>query len=312
MVNLQKILITGGAGNLGSWLTRHLIKSGFDVTVISRSPSHDHLPEAVKIIQLDITDVGACKSVLSSLSFDGIIHLASSNEFFEEDYGHKALMVNTHGTRNLLDAINKESIKHFMYFSTFHVYGRKSGLIRESLYPEPKNDYALTHYFAEKYIHQFHESYNFPYTIFRLTNSYGSPISLDTTKWYLLLNDIAKMAFEQKKIRLNSNGNAMRDFIWMGNVCEIVESALKLIPQNATFNLGAGKTLTVFEVAEKVSEAYADFTGTRIPVEINQEDINEYPAMNVSVEKLQGWVNYRAEEKFYEEAIKIFKLLEQN
>ena len=72
----------------------------------------------------------------------------------------------------------------------------------------PKNDYASTHLFAEYYVKQFGLTHGLQYTILRLTNSYGSPTFVDSNKWYLVLNDLTRSAYENGRIIIKSNGKA--------------------------------------------------------------------------------------------------------
>ncbi|MFP4088891.1 MAG: NAD-dependent epimerase/dehydratase family protein, partial [Cyclobacteriaceae bacterium] len=225
---IQKILITGGLGNLGSWLTDYFCRqTNLEVYVLA-SRKRPILQELdYTFIQCDIADREEVEEKLSPYQFDYVVHTASVNDFFKENFARDALIVNALGTRNLLDFFSKREIKNFIYFSTFQVYGRRDGLITEDTPAEPKNDYGTTHLFAEYYIKQFHANFRMPYTIFRLTNSYGCPKDEESSKWYLVLNDLSRMAVEQQEIVLKSNGQATRDFIWMGDVCKIVHEAIQ-------------------------------------------------------------------------------------
>src|SRR5690606_3095721 len=132
-------------------------------------------------------------------------------------YFHDALLVNALGTRNLLEALPAERVGHFVYISTFQVYGRYVGAIDESTPTEPVNDYGTTHLFAEQYVAQFGRAQKLHWSTLRLTNSYGCPKDPDMSKWFLVLNDLARMAVEQGELVLKSNGEVPRDFIWMGD-----------------------------------------------------------------------------------------------
>ena len=308
---MKRILITGGLGNLGSWITGFLFNKGYAVTTFSSRNRSVLSNLSFERIFGDINDENQVKDLLKQGPWDIIIHLASINEGNVPGYARQALNINTWGTRNLLQAIADSSPStHFIYFSTFHIYGASSGnIIEEVSQPAPKNDYAATHLFAEYYVKQFNHTHSIPYTIFRLTNSYGSPREITGTKWYLILNDLARMAVQENKIKLNSNGLSQRDFIWMGDVCEVVDKCIVKGTANTIFNLGNGNSISMIDVANIVQKAYTDYFSVTVPIQKNESDKNTYESLQVSIEKLQQWINFTPQNKMYDEAIAIFELL---
>ena len=307
----MNVLITGGYGNLGSWLVEAFAGAGHSVTVLSRSKKDflNHIPH--QFIECDITNAQSCQQVAGQ-GFNCIIHAASQNDYFIEDYARKALEINTLGTRNLLEAIKNEPSCRFLYFSTFHVYGAAGGSINEESPTRPRNDYASTHLFAEHYVRQFHATSGVPFEIIRLTNSYGCPLDRNTSKWYLVLNDLAKMAVEKQAIVLNSNGKAQRDFIWMGDVCNALLQLAQLPEStNSTYNLGSQHTYQVLEIAQAVQRAYQQRYNKELPIQVNEADTNPYDkVLQVDSSKLASIVALQPQERFAEEAEKIMELLE--
>ena len=307
------ILITGGMGNLGSWLTAHFIDLGWKVFVLTRNDRDLQNVSGFETIKCDISDENDCLNKLAGKSFDFVVHCASVNDGFVKGYPKLAIDVNAWGTRNILEALKSSGVKHFIYFSTFQVYGKYSGTISETTPLETRNDYGLTHLFGEGYVKQYHFTHKIPYTVLRLTNSYGCPKDYNSSKWYLVLNDFAKTAFEKKEIILKSNGLAPRDFIWMGDVCKIVESLAETTPSNDTYNLAGEKTYQMIEIAKIVQEAYKEKFGEQIKLTVNTEDKTEYPeALVVSAAKIRKLVKYDSVPMFKEEAIKIFDFLSRN
>lgn len=310
-MNGKKVLITGGFGNLGSYIVKHLINLNYEVTILTRREKYKLENLKYKVVECDITILEELRLKLN-YDFDFCVHCASFNEFFLENYPKKALEINTLGTRNLLEVLNLKDLKNFIYFSTFHVYGLNSGFIDEMTVTNPKNDYASTHLFAEYYVKQFGYTHNLKYTILRLTNSYGYPIYKDTDKWYLVLNDLVKMAFEKNKIVLNSNGKAKRDFIYMGDVANIVDKLLKVETTNEIYNLSAGKTYEIIDLAKKVQIIYRKRYNKDIELKINQNDLTKCGDLYVKNIKLKSLVNYEIdEERIDKEIEEIFNLLEK-
>ena len=308
---MNKILITGGLGNLGSWLTRHFTALAFDVYVLAKNKRPILANQNFTYISCDIASLEDCKATLSHLAFDYILHTASVNDMFVDNYAALALEINTKGTRNILEAIDKSTLKNFIYFSTFHVYGVSEGNITEESPLLTRHDYASTHLFAEYYVKQFHLTHQLPYTIIRLTNSYGCPIDTATSKWYLILNDLAKMAFEKKEIILKSNGLASRDFIWMGTVCKVMEQIVRHAKApNDTYNLSGEQTFQMKEIAAYVQQAMLKYANCHIPIQINTQDTSKPSnTLQVSSAKLKTLLAFENPIHFEQEALAIFDLL---
>lgn len=309
---MKSILITGGLGNLGSWLTNHFVESKYKVDVLAsrKRPILEDLD--FNFIQCDISDLESCRRALSGKKYDIIIHAASVNDGFVDDYFTLAANVNSLGTRNILEVVKDNLPEHFIYFSTFQVYGKYAGDITEETPLETKNDYGNTHLFAEQYVKQFGYTNKLPFTIIRLTNSYGCPKDTDSSKWYLILNDLARTAVIKKEIVLKSNGKAPRDFIWMGDVCTTIEKLIQHGPTQDIFNLSGELTFRMVDIANFVQQAYNEVYGEQLPVVTNLDDKSEFPdGFNVSSKKLKNIIPFSCQPHFIEEAKKIFSLVEK-
>ena len=144
----------------------------------------------------------------------------------------------------------------------------------------------------------------------RLTNSYGSPKYVDSTKWYLVLNDLVKTAFKQKEITIQSNGESSRDFLWMGDVCSVTEKLLHVNCENETFNLSSGKSMKVIDLALMIKNIYAKRYNKDIKIKINKNDTNQYPFVEVNNNKLLKQIEFNFTNHMIEEINNIFSLLE--
>lgn len=320
----MRILITGAFGNLGAWMVEVFAKAGHHIGAAGRAvdmPPYfqsywQDCGYSVESILMDILDEQQLSSGLEK-GWDAVVHLASMNDNFMPGYPRMAIEANSWGTRMLVEAWSKHCPNgHFIYFSTFHVYGRSTGLLTEETPVAPVHDYATTHYFAEQYIRQFARTHNTRFSIIRLTNSYGAPADPHTTKWYLVLNDLSKMAFSEKKIALNGNGQAVRDFVWMGTVVEAIRLLAENGAENELYHISSGKTIRLIEVAERVQAAYQERYGEVLPININSSDTTQADlSLQVSHEKLvKRFATLRPllQGNFMkEEAIRIFELLER-
>lgn len=304
----MNILVTGGLGNLGSWLVNGLLDK-HTVTVLARNERHVISHHNYRFVQADITQQEQLNQAIDCY-YDVCIHTASYNEHFQLNYAKDALLINSLGTELICQALARHGVGQLVYFSTFHVYGKSNGIVEESTPVNPINDYGLTHYFAEKYIEKHHRLSGLNYTILRLSNSYGCPTFKDSDKWYLALNDLCHQAFQLQQIQLKSNGLATRDFIWMGDVVEVVCQLLHLSqPLNDTFNLSSGVSYSLNQMVDRVQSAYWQEFGEKVKVTVNQLDKTPPTNLFVSNEKLSSHIDYKYHDKITSEAKKIFQLL---
>ena len=118
------------------------------------------------------------------------------------------------------------------------------------------------------------------------------------------------MAFEQKKIVLKSNGKSVRDFIFSGDVAEVVEKSL-YFKKSETYNLGSGKSISMLEIAKLVQEAYFEMYGVWLEIITNKNDKSEHKKMIVKTSKLKELVDVNFKPRFKKEIKDIFKLLEK-
>jgi len=308
----MNILITGGLGNLGSWLTRHFVGTEHQISVLAKNKRPILQELDFEYIACDISDINQVQSALEDKSFDVVIHAASVNDGFKENYFHDALIINTLGTRNLLEYFKDKKLSNFIYLSTFQVYGVYSGTISEETPTNPVNDYGNTHLFSEYYIKQLGKTHQLPFTIIRLTNSYGCPTDYNSSKWYLILNDLSKTALETKEIVMRSNGKPSRDFIWMGDVCQLFQLIAESPAENEIYNISGEQTYSMLDVANEVHAAYKEVYGEDITIKINEEDTKEYPQdLVVLSQKIRKRYNFVNKESHFKQEIKnIFTFLE--
>lgn len=303
---MKSILITGGNGYLGSWITDFFVEKNFEVTVLSRSIPKFQKPN-VHYICADVTSLDDIKLSLGKYQFDYCIHAASANESNVTNYFYHSLMVNTLGTKNILEALKENKSLRFIYLSTFHVYGKQIGIIDEETVPTPINDYATTHLFAEYYVKQYIQ---FQPIIFRLTNGYGAPKELNSSKWYLSLNEMVKSAHENSTINLKSNGKQKRDFIWIQDICNILYSSLENKLTSGTYNLSSKNTLSIIELAQKVKNYYSTNFGIEIIIKTNIADHTSSNDLVVENKKLIEQLPYSFKNNIDTEIGKIIDLLE--
>ncbi len=305
----KKIAITGGAGNLGSWLTEHFANHCYDVTVLA-SREREIITDAEYRFQFcDVTDLDQCKKIFTSNDFDYVIHTAGVDSI--NSTGEK--QIDAKGTENVFNALIANPPKHVIHLSSFQVYGKYEGYISEESDMVPKNDYGKSHAIGEQMVTSICTANNIPFTIIRLTNSYGCPKDVNCSKWNLVVNDLTKVAYNQGEIKLLSNGLAPRDFIWMGTVCNVFESLLGMPATNDVYNLSGQSTLKMIDIAETVRRMYLKVYGKELPITTNKEDSTVYSDdLMVSSEKLRKVVAIEDKVMFEQEVENILRFVEKH
>lgn len=306
----MKLLITGGHGYIGQYLCRYFENE--DVIGTSRTP------KTSKERFMQLLDETSIQNVCSGV--DIVIHTASMNERQIAGNEKDALLANAFAARQLyLDAV-RHGAQHFIYLSTFHVYGRAEGTITEETYPVPKNDYGLTHLAAEQYLRQLSSKHHVPVTILRLTNGIGLP-GEGCDKWYLALNDFCAMAAETGRVTLLSDGMARRDFLSIYDVCRAVDIVIKNGGKEdcSIYNVSAQKTYSIRELAELAADLFWKLKHKKVLVEIpqndnsnnyqkNKKDSRNVPELFVESAKLRslGWEPVQSVEEVAAEIISSF------
>ena len=272
----MKIVITGASGYIGSRLCLFLSEKGHHITAVcsSKIPQQKGWTEKVKqFIVGDIRDEVIIEKI-SNLKADVIIHLVSLDHHDSEKKPSFVSEINVQPTWNLLDACTAKGLKKFIYFSTIHVYGKnQNGFVSEKQAITPFNAYALTHALSEEICNYYNRKTETECINIRLSNSYGEPVFLDAKCWSLIINDLTRSAFENKKIILNGDGSPIRDFIHYSDICNAIDSLVKNNIKNAnTFHLSSSNSITMLDVAMKVKEVYFEVYGEEIPVFINKNE----------------------------------------
>lgn len=271
----MRVLVTGGSGYLGAHIASDLLKRGHEVVLLNRRPHPEFGPWLDQFevrlgdVATDAATLGVCRGV------DVVIHTAAVNARESEANTELALAVNGYGTRNVLGDAVRENVKLFIYLSTFHVYGPPQTVrIAEAAPPNPVSNYALTHYLAELFCRQYAFTHGLPAVILRLSNGYGAPLFQSADCWTLVLNDFCRRAVEEGVIQLKTTGVQKRDFVAIPDILQ----AINLFIDGAgglegadLFNVGAGRSLSVRDLAALTATVYEELLGRPAAVHFSDQ-----------------------------------------
>jgi UDP-glucose 4-epimerase len=304
------VLISGGSGYIGSYVSKYLLEEGHQVSIIARSENEfiQHFKHQITVYFQDIT---LPFSIELRNKADYFIHLGAANDIDSRDPRY-ALEATVLGTRNALDFCKINNIRKCIYFSTFQVYGYVEGEMSEQSVLNPTNDYGITHQFAEQYFEMYQRTFGIDYIIIRPTNIYGTPMYKTTDRWSLVPSCFCKELVDKNEINLLSSGLQKRDFI---SVAEIASVNARLIShfekfKNEIINVGSGIDYTIREIAEMVLTEYQSISKKGV-LNIRSDDpkqSNQYKINRDKISKLG--LSFGGRSSMKNEIFKIFKTLE--
>lgn len=281
-----RILITGGLGYLGGRLARSLREAlpAGDIRLLTRKDpaARPAWADSFEVFQADVRHAESIPPCLESV--ETVIHLAAMNEARSAESPIDALDVTAGGALRLLEAAKRAKVRRILYLSTIHVYGPIAGEhISESSLPRPVHPYAVTHLSAEDFIAAAARNGEMETLIFRYSNGYGCPADPGVDRWTLVFLDLCRQAARRGALRLTSSGLAHRDFVSIEDLSRAVILALGWPSadwRGDVYNVGGDRSMSILELAEKISAEYAAIHGRALPLSAGAE---KGPADNLPV-----------------------------
>ena len=251
----MKILITGGAGFIGSHLSDALLAAGHEITIIDdlSSGTKDFLPKEAEFLKMDIRDE-KLTDIFKERHFDIIYHEAAQtmvpasidNPYLDAD-------INISGMLRVLEAARKTDVQKIIFSSSAAVYGDNPALpLTENLIPAPSSFYGLTKWMTEKYLALYHKIYELSYTVLRYSNVYGPRQGADGEGGVIYI--FAKSLAENKPITIFGDGRQTRDFI---SVHDVVSANLAALHQadGEIINISTETELSLNDLAAEMIAA---------------------------------------------------------
>lgn len=261
----MNILITGGAGFIGSHLADALLARGEKVTVIDefndfydpklkRENAAPHLSDpAYRLVEGDIRDSGKVSKLLEGTRFDAVVHLAARagvRPSIEEPLLYE--QVNCVGTLNLLEAARKTGVGNFVFASSSSVYGINSKVPFSESDPItcPISPYATTKRAGELMCYTYSHLYKLPSTCLRFFTVYGERGRPD-----MAVAKFTRLIHDGKPIQVYGDGTARRDFTYVGDIIEGLLKAVYTPSRYEIVNLGGANTIEVNRLIELIEGA---------------------------------------------------------
>ena len=253
----MNILVTGGAGFIGSHLVRHLLAKGENVTALDNLSTGlaENLPPEAKLVEMDILDEELPK-VVAAGAFDAIVHLAAQTMV---DTSIKNPLLDTRenllGTVQVMEAARAANVKRVIFASTAAVYGdvKEDDLpVREAQPTLPLSFYGLSKLSVEKYLEMYENLYGMEYVVLRFANVYGERQGDGGEGGVISI--FAKAVAEGRDITIYGDGEQTRDFVYAGDIAEGIWAALRTEEVNAAYNLSTQTETSLRELVSLLAE----------------------------------------------------------
>lgn len=252
---MKKSLVTGGAGFIGSHVSKHLIKMGHEVVVLDDLSGgfEDFVPQGATFIKGSITDYELIKQLFEQHHFNYVFHLAA---YAAEGLSHFIRRFNYNN--NLIGSINliNESVKHkverFVFTSSIAVYGALKPPMLENMNPKPEDPYGVAKYAVELDLKTAHEMFGLNYTIFRPHNVYGENQNIGD-KYRNVIGIFMNQLMQGKSLSVFGDGKQTRAFSYIDDVAPYIANCVNIKEsENEIFNIGADQEYTILQLAETV------------------------------------------------------------
>ncbi len=280
----KKVVVTGGAGFIGSNVVKGLIDKGYEVHIIdnlSGGKKKDVHPKAT-FHELDTRDLKSIQPVFSGAEY--VFHLAALPRVQESiDNPIGTHDVNVNGMLNVLVAAKEAGVKKLVYSASSSAYGDQPILPQtEDMVAMPKSPYGLHKYIGELYCRLWSEVYNLPTVSLRYFNVYGPGQSADGS-YPLVIAKFFKLREDNKPLTITGDGSQTRDFTHVYDVvnANILAAESTTVKNGEMMNIGAGKNYSILEIA-KIIGGPIEYIPARLEPKNTLAD-------NSLAKKLLGW-----------------------
>jgi len=281
----MRVLVTGGAGYIGSHAVVELLDGGYEVIILDNlETGHIELVDSrAKFYKADLREKESLRNVFKKEKIDVVMNFAAYIKVGESvTEPNKYYENNTGGVLNLLEIMKEFNVKNIVFSSTAAVYGEVSGddLVSESFDSQPINPYGMSKFMAETIIKDSASAYNMNYVIFRYFNVAGAhekyhigQIGEGMTSLIPVVLEAAKG--ERDKVEVfgdtysTKDGTGVRDFIHVTDLARAHVMAINKLKkeESGLFNLGNGNGFSVFEILDAARRV----TGKEIPAVISEK-----------------------------------------
>jgi len=297
----KRIMVTGGAGFIGSHLTDRLLAQGHQVIVFDNlsSGSMDNVPAAAIFLQGDVCNPQELESAFAN-GLDAVFHIAGQASTIRAfDTPHIDLEINTIGTLNVVQKCIQHGVTRLLYASSMTAYGHPDQLpVPESTPCNPISYYGITKYAAERYVHSSAQRNDLTtplnVTSFRMFNVYGERQKLDNP-YQGVMGIFIGNALREEPIKIFGDGHQSRDFIHIADVVSVWTAALENPATfGRVFNLGIGYACSMNELVRRILAGFGHDPG-QYPINYYEERPGDQRHMTADISAVCETLDWQPE-----------------
>ena len=261
----MKILVTGGAGFIGSHLLQLLQgQQGVEVVVYDNLSSgrREHVPKAIRLVEGDVRDAEGLANLFASEGFDSVVHLAAQTMVpYSLSHPEEDCQINLSGLINILECCRKYAVKHIVFSSSAAVYGDNLNIpLHEEEKPMPTSAYGITKMASEHYLRMYHDLYGLNTTVLRFANVYGERQGAGGEGGVVSI--FCKLLAAGQGVTVFGNGEQTRDFVYAGDIAEALWRGSQLEGHHV-INISTQKETSV----NQLLAAFKQAVGREFPVQ---------------------------------------------
>jgi nucleoside-diphosphate-sugar epimerase len=278
----ETMLVTGGAGFIGSHLTARLLQFGYKVRVLDNlSQGHrEWVGPAAEFLEGDLTDQATCRRACEGIT--GIFHLAAMSKVAPSlDQFEFCTEQNIIGTQNLLIAARDAHVRKVVYSGSSTYYGNGAPPQAETALPNFLNPYAVSKYVGEQFCEIFTRLYGLPTVSLRYFNVYGER-QPSAGAYGLVLGIFLDQHRRGEPLTVHGDGAQRRDFIHVSDVAEANVAAYRSDVAGTVMNVGSGTNISIQEIADMISPDQKHLSRRAGDAEATLADIGR-------IKRLLGW-----------------------
>lgn len=267
----ESVLVTGGAGFIGSHVAEKLVARGYDVSIVDNLSGGyiENIPQGCDFYKESCEDYEAMKRVFNSCKPLYVMHLASyAAEGLSSFIRRYNCKVNIEATVNIVNLSVNHKVKRLIYTSSMATYGTQQVPYLEEMKPEPEDPYGWAKYYCEGDIKCANKMWGIKYTLFRPHSVIG--IRQNIFDAYRNVASIfCSQVLHNQPITVFGDGSQVRAFSYIDDIANpIVDSISDKYPQflNETFNIGGDIPITILELAQ-IIQKLAKNDGINVPIE---------------------------------------------
>ena len=256
----MQVLVTGGAGFIGSHLVDSLVDAGHDVLLIDNlhTGRQANVNTKAMFYRMDLTDHAALGQVFTRNEIQAVFHLGARvnvRESMQDPVGYAA--VNVSASLALMELSRAAGVEQFVFISSGGaVYGEgKQADGSHKAFTEadpinPKDNYAANKLAIEQHLALYREAYDFPSAVLRFANIYGPRQNPEAEAGVVAI--FTEAMLKNQEVRIHGDGSQARDFLYVSDAVDSCLSALKHRARGV-FNVGSGQPTTVNEIFQKLA-----------------------------------------------------------